>query len=227
MADELSGIIILNKPAGISSARAVSQVKRLLPRGTKIGHAGTLDPFATGVLLLLIGKATKQSELLMGQPKKYEATVRFGATTETDDLDSPATPYPDAVLPTRESIEAALPQFVGSVQQQPPTYSALKVGGRRAYQLARQGQSVALAPRTVRIDAIELLDYAAPDARLRIDCGRGTYIRAIARDLGAVLHCGGYLTQLCRTGIGRFTLDQAIDLPLLTDATLKSRLMEL
>lgn len=224
---ELNGILNLYKPTGITSARAVSIVKRLLPRGTKIGHAGTLDPFATGVLLLLIGKATKQCESLMGQPKEYEATVRLGSTSETDDLDSLITPYPNAAQPTREAIEAALPKFVGNILQQPPVYSALKVGGRRAYQLAREGQVVTLSPRTVRIDSIELLDFTPPDVRLRIACGRGTYIRAIARDLGEQLHCGGYLTQLCRTRIGAFDLADALDPALLVDDAFLSHLKSL
>src|SRR5437773_3296777 len=112
---ELAGVINLDKPAGMSSARAVDHVKRLLPRGTKIGHAGTLDPFATGVLLLLIGKATKRCESLMSAPKQYEATVRFGATTATDDLESPTVPYPNAVLPKREQILEALPRFIGTI----------------------------------------------------------------------------------------------------------------
>src|SRR6476661_2773688 len=175
----MHGVIILDKPAGISSARAVDQVKRALPRGTKIGHAGTLDPFATGVLLLLVGRATKRCESLMGQPKRYDATVKFGATTETDDLESPEHPTPDAA-----AIDAVLLRFIGAIQQRPPAYSALKINGRRACDRVRDGETIVPEPRTVNIYGIDVLEFQWPDLRLRIDCGRGTYVRAIARDLG-------------------------------------------
>ncbi len=217
----MNGIVNLDKPAGISSARAVARVKRLLPRGTKIGHAGTLDPFATGVLLLLVGKGTKQCERLMSQAKQYETTIKLGATTATLDPESPEEPFsgaaarsavfrpahaPGDVLASiaREELETVLARFVGEIQQRPPAFSAMKVGGQRAYKLARGGQAVELAPRTVSVYGIALLDYEWPLLRLRIDCGRGTYIRAIARDVGAALHVGGYLTQLRRTRIGSF-----------------------
>ena len=222
--NELSGVINLDKPAGMSSARAVDQAKRLLPRGTKIGHAGTLDPFATGVLLLLVGKATKLCERLMDQPKQYEATVKLGATTATDDLESPEQEFRglgasveqialgrDAQA-TLETVRRALPHFVGAIQQRPPAFSAMKVGGRRAYDLARRGKQVALEPRTVHVYGIEVLEFAWPLLRLRIDCGRGTYIRSIARDLGEALGVGGYLTQLRRTRVGDFSIDRAVPL---------------
>lgn len=221
---ELNGILNIHKPAGITSARVVGQVKRLLPRGTKIGHAGTLDPFATGVLLLLIGKATKLCEQLMASPKQYLTTVRFGATTDTDDLESPEHPTPNAVLPSVERITEVIPMFIGTILQRPPAYSAMKVGGRRAYALAREGQVVHLVERPVRVDQIRLLSYAPPDLQLQIDCGRGTYIRAIARDLGAQLQCGGYLTQLCRSRIGDFTLGNALPLSAATDESIRAHL---
>lgn len=218
--EPLSGIINLNKPAGISSARAVARVKRLLPRGTKIGHAGTLDPFATGVLLLLVGKATRLCERLMDQPKQYEATVKLGATTPTDDPESPETPTPGAQPVDRAQVEAALGLFVGEIVQRPPVFSALKVAGRRAYDLARKGQVVELQPRTVNVYAIELLGYEWPLVRLRIDCGRGTYIRAIARDLGEALKTGGHLTALVRTRVGEQWLAQTSNLAELDAETL-------
>jgi tRNA pseudouridine55 synthase len=211
--NELNGFLNLDKPAGMSSARAVDRVKRILPRKTKIGHAGTLDPFATGVLVLLIGKATKQCESLMDQPKQYEATVKFGATTATDDPESPEIPLGREVRQvTLSQIEATLPRFVGAIQQRPPAFSALKVGGKRAYDLARSGENVELQARTVQVYKIELLDYAWPLLRLRIDCGRGTYIRSIARDLGEALGVGGYLIQLRRTRVGSFAIEQAVTL---------------
>jgi tRNA pseudouridine55 synthase len=209
---ELKGILNINKPRGISSARAVTVVKRLLPRGTKIGHAGTLDPFADGVLLLLVGKATRLCEKLMDQPKQYEATVKLGATTPTDDPEQPETPTPGAEPAGREQVEAALRQFVGEILQRPPAYSAMKVDGRRAYDLARRGGEVELKPRPVKVYAIEMLEYAWPFLKLRIDCGRGTYVRAIARDVGEALGCGGYLTELTRTRVGEFVLAGAIEL---------------
>ena len=208
----LQGIINLDKPAALSSARAVSRVKRLLPRGTKIGHAGTLDPFATGVLLLLIGKATRLCEKLMDSPKQYEAVIKLGATTPTDDPESEVTETPGAVAPSPDALVAALPAFTGLITQQPPIFSALKIGGRRAYDLARKGKPVELAPRTVCVNAIELLDYTWPLVRVKIDCGRGTYIRAIARDLGAALGVGGYLTELRRTRVGEFFATESVTL---------------
>jgi tRNA pseudouridine55 synthase len=207
-----SGVINLDKPAGISSAAAVARVKRLLPRGVKIGHAGTLDPFATGVLLLLVGKATKLCERLMSEPKQYEAVITLGATTETLDPESPEITTPDARDPGRSEIERALATFIGEIQQVPPAYSALKIAGRPAYDRVRAGQTVNLEARTVRVYGISLLDYHWPAAHVRIDCGRGTYIRSIARDVGNALAVGGYLRQLRRTRVGPFRIEQSVTL---------------
>jgi tRNA pseudouridine55 synthase len=214
------GIINVNKPAGMSSARVVARVKRMLPRGTKIGHAGTLDPFATGVLLLLVGKATRLCERLMDAPKQYQATVKLGATTPTEDPESPETPTPDVRPPARQQVETALRNFVGEILQRPSAFSAMKVGGRRAYDLARKGHQVELKARPVKVYAIEMLDYEWPFVRLRIDCGRGTYIRAIARDLGEALGTGGYVTALCRTRVGTFALEGAVELEGLSPSTI-------
>jgi tRNA pseudouridine55 synthase len=204
------GVINLDKPTGMSSARAVDRVKRLLPRGTKIGHAGTLDPFASGVLLLLVGKATKCCEELMDQPKQYEATVKFGATTATDDPESPEIVLGPTDPLVRDDIELSLSSFIGFIQQTPPDFSAMKIAGRRAYDLARRGHDVKLEPRTVQVYGIELLEYQWPLVKLRIDSGRGTYIRAIARDLGAALNVGGYLTELRRTRIGAYAICDSV-----------------
>ena len=220
----MQGILVLDKPPGISSARAVARVKRLLPRGTKIGHAGTLDPFATGILLLLIGKATKLCEKLMDSPKQYEARIKFGANTATDDPESPEQPHVIAKIPDVLRIDEALQAFVGRIEQRPPIYSAMKVGGQRAYKLARKGEAVEMKPRTVVVYGIERLDYAWPELSLRIDCGRGTYIRSIARDLGEALSVGGYLTALRRTRVGRFELKNAASIEQLTEGTLESML---
>ena len=206
----MQGIILLDKPAGISSAGAVNIVKRVLPRKTKIGHAGTLDPFATGLLVLLVGNATKRCEALMNQPKQYDATIRFGATTETDDPESPPQPVEGASPPSMELVRETLKRFIGNIEQIPPAYSALKIAGKRACDRIRQGETVEMKQRIVRIYDIALLAYDWPDAKLRIDCGRGTYIRAIARDLGKILGVGGYLTELRRTRSGDFRVEDAV-----------------
>jgi tRNA pseudouridine55 synthase len=222
----LSGVINLDKPAGISSAFAVGKLKRMLPRGTKIGHAGTLDPFATGVLLLLVGKGTKLCEGLMSSPKQYEATVKFGATTATDDPEGAEEPWPGAVTPvTRERVEAVVPEFVGEITQVPPVFSAMKVEGRRAYDLARKGHDVQLVGRKVRVYGIEVVGYEWPLLTLRIDCGRGTYIRAIARDLGKRLDVGGHLTALRRTRVGQFDIGEATTVERLLAGGIESSLV--
>jgi len=209
----MEGVINLDKPSAISSARAVDAVKRLLPRGTKVGHAGTLDPFATGVLLVLVGRATKSCERLMDEPKQYEATVKLGATTATDDPESPEIESVGGARPVPlEKVKAEVQKLTGVILQRPPAYSAMKVDGRRAYDLARGGKPVELEARPVKVYGIEILAYAWPLLRLRIDCGRGTYVRSLARDLGAALGVGGYLTELRRTRVGPFTVDAAVTL---------------
>jgi tRNA pseudouridine55 synthase len=223
----ISGVLVLDKPAGITSARAVARVKRLLPRGTKVGHAGTLDPFAPGVLLLLIGRATKLCEQLMDQPKTYEATVKLGANTETDDPESPEIVRDVVSPPELETIHEALKTFVGAIEQRPPKFSALKVGGRRACDRVRDGEEVELKPRVVKIYSMEVTAYDYPLLKLRIDCGRGTYIRAIARDLGEALGTGGYLTELRRTRVGEFTIERATMIDQLDPAAIAARLTPL
>lgn len=229
MNDTLNGILVLDKPAGVSSAKALERVKRFLPdgpRSAKVGHAGTLDPFATGVLLVLIGRATKLCESLMDAPKTYETTVKLGATTETDDPESPEQIAAQTTEPVSiERVRAALPAFVGTIMQKPPVYSALKLAGRRACDRVRDGQEVELEARPVRVYAIDLLDYAWPLLKLRIDCGRGTYIRSIARDLGAALGIGGYLRELRRTRVGEYDLSRAATIEQLERDDLAARLL--
>jgi tRNA pseudouridine55 synthase len=209
---QLCGVINVDKPAGMSSARVVTQVKRSLPHKMKVGHAGTLDPFATGVLLVLVGKATKQCLALMGERKVYEATIKFGATTATDDVDSEETVTEGAVVVTRERVEEALRGFVGEIRQRPPAFSALKVGGKRAYELARKGKTVALEARVVSVHSIEVVEYEWPRVVVRVECGKGTYIRSIARDLGEALSVGGYLVALRRTRSGAYDVGDAVTL---------------
>jgi tRNA pseudouridine55 synthase len=206
----VNGILNIDKPAGISSARVVAMVKRMLPRGTKVGHAGTLDPFATGVLLVLVGKATKQCESLMGQRKGYDATIKLGATTETLDPESPESVHDNSRAVSREEMDQIISQFTGEIMQRPPIFSAMKVAGKRAYKLAREGKAVELAERKVIVYAIDVLEYTWPNLRLHIECGRGTYIRAIARDIGEKLETSGYLTQLRRTRVGKFEANDAV-----------------
>jgi tRNA pseudouridine55 synthase len=220
----MDGLLIVDKPAGMSSARAVARVKSVLPRGTKVGHAGALDPFATGVLVLLIGKATRQCEQIMGWRKTYEATIKLGATTATDDPESPEERQDDVAPVSRDAVEAALRNFVGEIEQRPPVYSALKIAGRRACDRVRDGEDVELKSRKVRVYSIDLLDHAWPLVNVRIDCGRGTYIRSIARDLGEALHVGGYLRQLRRTRIGQCKIEDAVTLDRLTQQNIGSLL---
>jgi tRNA pseudouridine55 synthase len=206
----MTGLINLDKPERISSFSALYRIRRLLPPGVKIGHAGTLDRFASGVLVVLIGKATRQCEQWMGQPKEYVAVIKLGATTETLDPEAPETALPDAPRPGLAEVQAVLPRFMGAIQQLPPRFSALKIKGRRACDRARRGQAVELAPRPVRIDELELLEYTYPRLRVRVTCGRGTYIRSLARDLAGALGTAGYLTWLRRTRVGGLTVEKAV-----------------
>lgn len=203
----IAGVLPLDKPPGITSAAALNRLKPLLPRGTKVGHAGTLDRFASGVLVVLVGAATRACERYMNADKEYVTAIRLGATTATLDIDSPEQPVRDAIAPAATTLRAALDRFVGVIEQAPPSFSAVKLGGRRASDRAREGSPMALAPRPVRVDAIELLRYDWPTVELRIACGRGFYVRALARDLGHALGTGGYLRALRRTRVG--TLDES------------------
>lgn len=208
----MDGLLNIDKPAGLSSAAVVTRVKRCLPRTVKVGHAGTLDPFATGVLVILLGRATKLAEQLMSQPKQYLATVKLGATTTTLDPESSEIPTPGALPPPRHTIENLLPRFVGHIQQKPPAFSALKVQGKTAYSLARQGLPIELPSRMVTVYDIQISAYNWPCLHLKIDCGRGTYVRALARDIGQALNVGAYLIRLRRTRVGPFFADHALPL---------------
>jgi tRNA pseudouridine55 synthase len=208
----MNGLLVIDKPGGMTSRDVVNRVQRWFPRRTKIGHTGTLDPLATGVLVVCVGAATRLADFVQAMGKTYRSRFRLGATSTTDDADGEVTPNLAAVPPIREQIEAAIPAFLGTVEQVPPAFSALKLGGERAHDLARQGKDVRLAARPVRIDAIRVLGYEWPYLDVEIDCGKGTYIRSIARDLGAKLGCGGMVETLRRTRIGPFTAEQGIGL---------------
>ena len=212
---DLDGVLIVRKPIGPTSHDVVALVRRLAST-RRVGHGGTLDPFATGVLPLFLGRATRVVEYHMGDGKRYRATVCFGASSTTDDLEGELTPH-DGPGPTRDAVEAGLAGFRGLVVQVPPAYSAVKVAGRRAYALARAGKAPELTPRTVTISRIDLVDWdgtdaARPLAIVEVACSAGTYVRAIARDLGAALGSAAYLGALERTASGPFGIDAAVAL---------------
>lgn len=211
-----AGILFVDKPQGVTSHDVVARARRLL--GTrKVGHAGTLDPMATGLLLLGVDSATRLLTYLVGLDKEYEATIRLGVATDTDDAEGAATGERDASGVTDARIASGIARLTGAIEQVPSTFSAIKVDGRRAYDRARSGEEVALAPRPVTIHAFELRavrrEGAVVDLDVRVSCSSGTYIRALARDLGADLGVGGHLTALRRTRIGPFAVSDAVRLP--------------
>ncbi|MEM1012841.1 MAG: tRNA pseudouridine(55) synthase TruB [Planctomycetota bacterium] len=205
----LDGFLVIDKPAGITSAKALNDVKRRFGRGVKVGHAGTLDPFATGCLVVLVGRATKSSERVMTLPKTYVADVRCGATTETLDPESPEEPGPLIAEPSRAKVEALLSAAAGPMMQKPPAFSAIKVGVRRSYDLARGGQDVDLPAREVQVHAMRLVEMDWPRVRVEMTVGKGFYVRSFARDLAEMLGTTGYLTSLRRTRVGPFDADRA------------------
>jgi tRNA pseudouridine55 synthase len=214
----MDGLLVIDKPAGITSRDAVNQVQRLLPRRHKIGHTGTLDPLATGVLVLCLGTATKLADTVQSLGKHYFTRIRLGATSPTDDADGAITIMPDASPPSRAAIEIAIAPFVGAIPQTPPAFSAVKVGGRRAHALARAGSKIELSARIVHVHTITIDRYAWPELDLAIDCGKGTYIRSIARDLGHALGVGGLVVELRRTRVGPFSVADALAFPIDTAA---------
>ncbi|GAB4545224.1 MAG: tRNA pseudouridine(55) synthase TruB [Phycisphaerales bacterium] len=206
---DLNGLLVLDKPLRATSAGICSMVRKRT-RGAKVGHAGTLDPLATGVLLLCLGKATKLVERLMTGAKGYHATVDLAHTSVTDDLESIPDPAGVEQPPTSAAIETVLRErFTGEIQQAPPAHSAVHVEGKRAYELARAGRAVDMPTKTVVVHAIEVVSYAYPELVLHMRTGRGFYVRSLARDLGEALGTGGMLTTLRRTQVGPFTLDDA------------------
>jgi tRNA pseudouridine55 synthase len=219
----LYGVLNLNKPIGLTSRAALDRAARLV-RPAKAGHAGTLDPLASGVLVVLVGKATRLIEHVQRMPKLYRTTIRLGARSDTLDADGSIVETLDPPIPDLHQIHAAVVPQIGTIEQVPPQYSALKVGGKRAYDLARAGQEVALAARPVRIERIEVLRYEWPLLELEVSCGSGTYIRSIARDIGDSLGCGGLIEVLTRTRIGPFTIEDALDPMTLTADLIASRL---
>ncbi|MBN1942182.1 MAG: tRNA pseudouridine(55) synthase TruB [Phycisphaerae bacterium] len=206
------GFLNVNKPAGPTSHDVVAWIRRLLPRKTKVGHAGTLDPFASGVLVVCVGPATRLAEYVQRRAKRYTARITLGATSTTDDAQGDVQPTGCEIPCSGIDVQNVLPRFVGKVRQVPPAHSAVHVAGRRAYQLARAGQDVPLSPRTVAIQMIRLLRYDWPTLDIDVRCGGGTYIRALARDIGEALGVGGYCSSLTRTAVGPFVLETAVGL---------------
>lgn len=205
---DIHGWVVLDKPVGMTSTHAVAVVRRML-NAKKAGHAGTLDPLASGLLPLAFGEATKTVPYVVDGEKAYAFTVTFGIETDTDDAEGRIVQKSDA-RPTEAEILAALPRFTGSVTQVPPRYSAIKVDGERAYDLARGGEDVELQPRIVEIHALRLVKFDGQSAELEAECGKGTYVRAIARDLGRLLGCYGYVTALRRTRVGPFMVADSV-----------------
>jgi tRNA pseudouridine55 synthase len=209
-----AGLLLVDKPTGPTSMDVCARVRWKLrqagaPKRIKVGHGGTLDPMATGLLVVMVGKATKLCDTVMAGEKEYEATIDLSHRSTTDDAEGELTAVAVATPPSEAMLRDALSRFVGTIMQVPPNFSALHVGGQRAYDLAREGKAVQLAARPVTVHAIELLDYAFPNVRVRIACGKGTYIRSIARDLGPALGTGGMLTALRRTQVGRWHVRDA------------------
>ncbi len=226
MGNPPSGALLLDKPSGISSARAVSRVKRLLPKGTKVGHTGTLDPLASGLLVLTVGRATRLSRYVLDLEKSYVATARFGAVSNTLDADGEVSPL-EAPMPDEAAVRSALPDFTGDLLQTPPMASALKVEGRRLYDLHRQGLTVEREARPVTVHALDLLEFdpTAETATFAVSCSGGTYVRTLVADLAAALGTGAYLTALRRTRVGQLALEDAVRPEDLSPANITNRII--
>lgn len=204
------GLLNVNKPPGITSRRVVDRIQRLV-KPVKVGHAGTLDPLASGVLVLGLGHATRLVEYVQQMPKRYVGTFLLGRSSTTEDIEGEITELVNPVIPTRETLDQAARELTGEIMQRPPDFSALKVGGRRAYALARAGKEVELSARPVRIDRLEILSYDYPELRLDVGCGGGTYIRSLGRDLAERAGSAAVMSALERTAIGCFNISTAVD----------------
>ena len=208
--DGIGGVLVVDKPTGPTSHDVVARTRRVLGI-RRVGHCGTLDPLATGVLVLCVGPMTRFSRWLTGCDKEYEACFRLGATSDTDDALGEITEAPAAAPMPRSEIETALKGFLGVIDQVPPEHSAVRVRGVRSYHRARRKEATGLAPRPVRVDRFEIVGYEPPRLRVRVLCGQGTYIRSLARDLGQALGCGGLVEQLRRLRVGALTIRDAVE----------------
>lgn len=212
LGDVSGSAFLIDKPEGWTSYDIIRRLKRYFPKSVKIGHAGTLDPLATGLLILLFGKATKAQQAFLALPKVYYGTMRLGEVTPSMDAETDVTERRDITRVTPQQIESACAAHTGTIEQIPPMYSAVKVGGERLYKKARRGESILRKPNTVTVSAFDLLDVAGADVRFRVRCSKGTYIRALAHDVGQSLGVGAYLTKLRRTAIGEYSVEQAWDI---------------
>ena len=206
----MNGIVIIDKPAGWTSQDVVSKLRGVL-RTRRIGHGGTLDPMATGVLPVFVGRATRGVEFFEHAKKTYEATLRLGLTTDTEDISGTVLEEKEVSISDADFL-GVLPQFRGKIQQIPPMYSALKVNGQKLYDLARKGKEVERQPREIEIFKLECLEFNGREARLRVACSKGTYIRTLCKDIGQALGCGGCMAALRRVTAGEYTIDQAVSL---------------
>ena len=213
----ISGVLVVDKPVGMTSHDVVQAIRT----GTglrRAGHTGTLDPRASGVLVILVGPAVRLSEFVSASDKRYQAIIRLGSATDTFDADGKMTQSPAPVDVTEQQFEKVLNTFIGEIEQTPPPYSAVKVQGRKAYELAREGEEVELAPRKITVHHLEILEWAPPEVVIDVHCSSGTYVRSLANDLGNALGCGAYLVGLRRTKSGRFSLREATPLRKLQEA---------
>ncbi|TWU28418.1 tRNA pseudouridine(55) synthase TruB [Bythopirellula polymerisocia] len=220
------GFLNINKPPGWTSRDVVNRVQRLV-RPARAGHAGTLDPLATGVLVVGVGRATRILKYVQQKPKRYEATFLLGRTSQSDDTETEMSEVAGAKVPTQVEIEKLLPRFFGSIEQRPPAYSAIKVAGRPAYALAREGKEVSLSLRTVEVFNLSIVRYEYPELKITIECGSGTYVRSLGRDLAESLGTGAVMSQLTRTAIGEFTLDKSMTVEELTQDRVAEKLFSL
>ncbi len=217
------GVLNIKKPSGATSRDAVNCVERLV-RPAKAGHAGTLDPLATGVLVICVGQATRLIQYVQRMPKTYRAQFLLGRRSDTDDIEGQIQLIGNCSRPTREMLDRALTQFVGDIEQRPPAHSAVKLAGRRAYELARKGANFELAPRTVTIHRLSVRRYEYPELELDIECGSGTYVRALGRDIGEILGTAAVMSALERTAVGLFHVEQSIPLKDLSQETLRQHM---
>lgn len=207
-----SGVLLIDKPAGMTSAFALNRIKKVLPRGTKIGHGGTLDPFATGLLVVFIGNATRLSQCFLAGDKEYETTIRLGVRTDSGDLTGNELERYDRIPTDETEMSAAARSFVGRYLQTPPMFSAIKVGGRPLYERARKGETIERVPKERRIDAFDLVEFCLPEVRARVACSGGTYVRTLAEDWAEKLGSVAMLTSLRRTRSSRFDIRDAVTL---------------
>lgn len=219
----MQGFLLIDKPAGITSHDVIDRLRRIT-KIRRIGHAGTLDPFATGLLIVGIGAATKRLAEMTGRDKEYRATAILGATSTTQDLTGTISPAIGTGMPALDAVQTAIERFKGKIEQVPPMFSAKKIGGKKLYELARQGKEVARKPVAITIHELEITAYDPPSLSFRVRCSSGTYVRTLAHDIGTALGTGAYLETLRRTAIGEYSVDAALTLDGLTPELIQKKL---